>query len=436
MIAALFANAVHAAATNVPNVLGHSADNGGGDPLFNIGLNWEVWLIVIIKCLVAFVALLVATALMIWFERKVISDMQSRIGPNRAGPWGLLQTIADGTKLVFKEDLLPDRADAFVFKLAPYLSVIPAVLVFTVVPIGGVITIGSHTFELQVADPPMGILLVLAMSGIAVYGVMLAGWSSGSKYPLLGSVRASAQVISYEAALGMTTVMVVLVSHSLSTRAIIASQSDGFWNWNLIRLGIFPFIFFMIAITAELTRPPFDLTEAEQELVGGFHTEYSSIRFGLFFLAEFMNTITMSAIVVTLFFGGPNGYIFHIPGATIYMPIIYFLLKTAAFCFVYVWFRAALPRLRYDQLMDLGWKRLIPLTLGWLLLVAAIVAWGWAGLILVPVMLIATTLLVRATQLGAGRSEEDVLIPSVGGRVTRPSRPGLAPLEPIPGGEA
>jgi NADH-quinone oxidoreductase subunit H len=211
-----------------PKVLTHSADNGNGDPLFYFGLNWQVWLIVIIKCLVAFVALLVATALMIWFERKVISDMQSRVGPNRAGPWGLLQTLADGTKLVFKEDLLPDRADAFVFKLAPYLSVVPAVLIFTVVPVGGVITIGSHTFELQVADPPMGILLVLAMSGIAVYGVMLAGWSSGSKYPLLGSVRASAQVISYEAALGMTTVMVVLVSSSLSTRAIVASQSDGF----------------------------------------------------------------------------------------------------------------------------------------------------------------------------------------------------------------
>ena len=349
MIAAVLAStsnagaAVHQAASNLgPTVLTHSADNGNGDPLFYFGLNWQVWLIVIIKCLVAFVALLVATALMIWFERKVISDMQSRVGPNRAGPWGLLQTLADGTKLVFKEDLLPDRADSFVFKLAPYLSVIPAVLVFTVVPVGGVITIGSHTFELQVADPPMGILLVLAMSGIAVYGVMLAGWSSGSKYPLLGSVRASAQVISYEAALGMTTVMVVLVSRSLSTRAIVASQADGFWNWNLIRLGFLPFIFFMIAITAELTRPPFDLTEAEQELVGGFHTEYSSIRFGLFFLAEFMNTITMSAIVVTLFFGGPNGYIFHIPGASIYMPIIYFLLKTVAFCFIYVWFRAAL----------------------------------------------------------------------------------------------
>ena len=421
--------------THVPQLLTHSADNGNGDPLYYFGLNWQVWVVTIITCLVAFVALLVATAMMIWFERKVISDMQSRIGPNRAGPWGLLQTLADGTKLVFKEDLLPDRADSFVFKLAPYLSVIPAVLIFTVVPVGGIITVGGVTFELQVADPPMGILLVLAMSGIAVYGVMLAGWSSGSKYPLLGSVRASAQVISYEAALGMTTVMVVLVSHSLSTRAIVASQSDGFWHWNLIRLGFVPFVLFMIAITAELTRPPFDLTEAEQELVGGFHTEYSSIRFGLFFLAEFMNTITMSAIVVTLFFGGPNGYIPHIWGATVYMPIIYFILKTVAFCFIYVWFRAALPRLRYDQLMDLGWKRLIPLALGWLLLVAAIIAWGWAGLLLVPVVLIATALLFRAGELGDARSEEDLVIPAIGRRVTKPPRPTrLVPVDP--GGES
>ena len=404
------------------------------DPLFAQGINWEVLVIVVVKVLVAFVALLVATALMIWFERKVISDMQSRIGPNRAGPWGLLQTLADGTKLVFKEDLLPDRADSFVFKLAPYLSVIPAVLIFAVVPVGGIIRLGSHTFELQVADPPIGILLVLAMSGIAVYGVMLAGWSSGSKYPLLGSVRASAQVISYEAALGMSVVTVVLVTGSLSTRAIVAAQSDGFWNWNVIRLGFLPFIFFMIAITAELTRPPFDLTEAEQELVGGFHTEYSSIRFGLFFLAEFMNTITMSAVVVTLFFGGPNGPIPHaVPGATIFLPIIYFLLKTAAFCFIYVWFRAALPRLRYDQLMDLGWKRLIPMTLAWLLLVASVVTWRWGGLFMVPVVVVAAVLLTRANQLGAGRSEQDSIIPSIGGRVT--SAPRLRPVETPPGGE-
>jgi NADH-quinone oxidoreductase subunit H len=419
--------------TKAAGVLQLAPDHGTGDPLYLHGFNWEVILIVIIKVLVAFVALLVATALMIWFERKVISDMQSRIGPNRAGPWGLLQTLADGTKLVFKEDLLPDRADSFVFKLAPYLSVIPAVLIFAVVPVGGVITLGSHTFELQVADPPMGILLVLAMSGIAVYGVMLAGWSSGSKYPLLGSVRASAQVISYEAALGMSVVTVVLVSHSLSTRAIVAAQSNGFWNWNLIRLGFLPFIFFMIAITAELTRPPFDLTEAEQELVGGFHTEYSSIRFGLFFLAEFMNTITMSAVVVTLFFGGPNGPIPHaVPGATIFLPIIYFLLKTVAFCFIYVWFRAALPRLRYDQLMDLGWKRLIPMTLAWLLLVASIITWRWGGLIMVPVVLVAAVLLTRANKLGSGRSQADSLIPLVGTRVT--SAPRLGPFNPPRGG--
>jgi NADH-quinone oxidoreductase subunit H len=400
----------------------------GVDPLFAHGINWQVLLIVVVKVLIAFVALLISTALMIWFERKAISDMQSRIGPNRAGPWGLLQTLADGTKLVFKEDLLPDQADAFVFKLAPYLSVIPAFLIFAVVPVGGIIRFGSHTFELQVSDPPMGILFVLAMSGIAVYGVMLAGWSSGSKYPLLGSVRASAQVISYEAALGMTVVTVVLVSHSLSTQAIVASQSGGFWHWNLIRLGFLPFIFFMIAITAELTRPPFDLTEAEQELVGGFHTEYSSIRFGMFFLAEFMNTITMSAVVVTLFFGGPNGWIpTAIPGATIFMPVIYFVIKTGAFCFIYVWFRAALPRLRYDQLMDLGWKRLIPMTLAWLLLVAAVVTWHWKGLIMVPVVLVAAVLLIRANKLGAGRSEEDAIIPSVGRRLT--STRHLVPVE-------
>ena len=432
MIAALLAHlGVAISATGSPLT---SPNQGLGDPLFSQGFTWEVWVILVVKVLVAFVVLLIATAMMIWFERKVISDMQSRIGPNRAGPWGLLQTLADGTKLIFKEDLVPEQSDSFTFKLAPYLSTVPAFITFAVVPVGGIIRLGSHTFELQVADPPIGILLVLAMSGIAVYGVMLAGWSSGSKYPLLGSVRASAQVISYEAALGMTVVTVVLVSHSLSTRAIVAAQSNGFWNWNLIRLGFVPFIFFMIAITAELTRPPFDLTEADSELVGGFHTEYSSMRFGMFYLAEFMNTITMSAVVVTLFFGGPNGLIPPWPGATIYMPLIWFLLKTVAFCFIYVWFRAALPRLRYDQLMDLGWKRLIPMTLGWLLLVAAIITWGWGGLILVPVVILASVLLMRANHLGNGRSEEDVIIPVIGSRVTR--APRLSTVEPNPGGEA
>jgi NADH-quinone oxidoreductase subunit H len=391
-----------------------------GDPLLHHGVGWNwVLLIVVVKVLVAFGVLLVSVLFMIWFERKVISDMQSRIGPNRAGPWGLLQTLADGTKLFFKEDLLPERADRSVFILAPYLSLLPALLIFTVVPVGGIISIGSITFELQVADPPIGILLVLALSSIAVYGVMLAGWSSGSKYPLLGSVRASAQMISYEAALGLVTVMVVLISGSLSTRAIVQSQAGAFWDWNALRLVVLPFFLFMIAITAELNRPPFDLVEAESELVGGFHTEYSSIRFALFFLAEFMNTITMSAIVVTLFFGGPDGPIPHIPSATIWMPIVWFLAKTLVFLFVYVWLRAALPRFRYDQLMNLGWKWLIPLSLFWLILVAAAVAWSWWVFVVAAVLVVCGALLFRARSIGGSREEEHAVLAPVGLRIGR-----------------
>jgi len=380
------------------------------DPLFAHGAHWVELLIVVIKVLVAFGALLVSVMLMIWFERKVISDMQSRIGPNRAGPYGLLQTMADGVKLFFKEDLIPERADRFVFKLAPYLALIPALLIFTVVPIGGDLSIAGHHFELQVADPPFGILLVLAMSSISVYGVMLAGWSSGSKYPLLGSVRASAQMISYEAALGLTVVAVVLTSRSLSTRTIVFSQAHGFWDWNVIRLGFVPFVLFLISITAELNRPPFDLVEADSELVGGFNTEYSSIRFGIFYLAEFMNTITMSAVVVTLFFGGPDGPIPRfIPTSDIWMPIVWFAAKTLVFLFVWVWFRAALPRLRYDQLMDLGWKVLIPLSLGWLLIVASVIIWGWWGLLVGAAEVVLAFGLARAFGVGASRASNEVM---------------------------
>jgi len=398
----------------------------GVDPLYAHGVGWFVWVVDVIKVLVAFVVLLVSVMLMIWFERKLISDMQSRIGPNRAGPWGLLQTLADGIKLFFKEDLSPDRADMVVFRLAPYLSLLPALLIFTVVPVGGVITISGHTFWLQVADPPIGILLVLAMSAVAVYGVMLAGWASGSKYPLLGSVRASAQMVSYEAALGIVVVTVVLITSSayglvnaLSTRAIVISQSRNFWDWNLIRLGFVPFFLFMIAVTAELTRPPFDLTEAESELVGGFHTEYSSIRFALFFLSEFMNVITMSAIVVTLFFGGPDGPIPHfIPTSEIWMPIIWFLAKVMVFLFVYVWLRAALPRFRYDQLMTLGWKYLIPSSLAWLLIVAGFLVDGWWGVGIALAVVGLGTVLMRAFKIGRERDEESPALPRLGGRVT------------------
>jgi NADH-quinone oxidoreductase subunit H len=385
------------------------------DPLYNHGVGWAVLLIVAIKVLVAFAVLMVSVILMIWFERKVISDMQSRIGPQRWGPFGILQTLADGIKLFFKEDLVPANADRVVFKLAPYLALIPALTTFAIVPVGGTVTVAGHTFLLQAADPPIGILLLLAMSGISVYGVMLAGWSSGSKYPLLSSVRASAQMISYEAALGMTIVTVVLVARSLSTHAIVAAQSHG--NWNFWRTGILPFFIFLIAITAELNRPPFDVVEAESELVGGFHTEYSSIRFALFFLAEFMNTITMSAIMVTLFFGGPAGWVPNIPHLRWLFPILWFVLKTIAFAFAYVWFRAALPRLRYDQLMRLGWTWLIPSSLGVLLIVAGSRVSTLWGLGMAVVVVIGMMMLARAYEMGRSREiGPDSVLPPIGSR--------------------
>jgi NADH-quinone oxidoreductase subunit H len=355
-----------------------------GEPYLADGVDFGDVLLAVSKAVIAFAVLLVAVMLMVWFERKVVSRLQNRIGPNVAGPFGLLQTLADGIKLFFKEDIVPTRADRFVFGLAPFLSLIPAFLTFTIVPIAGdfsngndgSVTIFGRQTYLQVADLPVGILFFLAMSSIAVYGIMLAGWSSGSKYPLLGSVRATAQAISYEAALGLSLAAVLLVAGSLSTHEIVAGQAgEGFGgifpSWNLIITGFVPFVVFLIAGTAELNRPPFDLVEAEQELVGGFHTEYSSIRFALFFLAEFMNTVTMSAIIVTLFFGGPAGPNFGLLPGWLW-GFVWFFLKLLVFLFTFVWFRATLPRLRYDQLMDLGWKVLIPISLGWLLMLASL----------------------------------------------------------------
>ncbi|MGD1011761.1 MAG: complex I subunit 1 family protein [Acidimicrobiales bacterium] len=371
------------------------------DLLFAHGVDLGVVIIAALRVVVAFGVVLVSVMLMIWFERKVISDMQNRVGPNRAGPYGILQTLADGVKLFFKEDLIPDRADRFVFKLAPYLTLLAALLIFTIVPVGGVVTIAHHVVELQVADPPIGILFLLALSSVSVYGTMLAGWASGSKYPLLGSIRACAQMISYEATMGLTIAMVVIVTHSLSTRAIVASQASSFLHWNVFRLGFLPFLLFAVAVTAELNRPPFDLAEGEQELVGGFNTEYSSIRFALFYLAEFMNTITMSAVMVTLFFGGPDGPGFHF--VTWLWPILWFAGKTVVFLYIYVWIRAALPRLRYDQLMAVGWKFLIPLSLGWLLVIAAFrIGEDW-GLAVFFGCVIAGGGLLRAIRVGHRR---------------------------------
>ncbi|NDB04305.1 MAG: NADH-quinone oxidoreductase subunit NuoH [Acidimicrobiia bacterium] len=349
------------------------------DPIAIGDLIWAPLLIILLKVVAIFALGLLVTMFMVWFERKAIAGMGNRIGPNKAGPWGLLQTLADGIKLFFKEDLLPDRADRFVFKLAPYLAFVPAFLVWSVIPLGGDFSDGKnglvewfgHTTRVQLADPPVGILLFMALSSVAVYGIMLAGWSSGSKYPLLGSVRASAQMVSYEAALGLSIATVLLMAGTLSTSGIVGNQSS-FADWHVVSTGIVPFIIFMLAATAEMNRPPFDLVEAEQELVGGFNTEYSSIRFGLFFLAEFMNTVTMSGIIVTLFFGGPQGLfdIPVVPGAI--EGTLWFIIKVLIFLYVYVWMRATLPRFRYDQLMDLGWKILIPASLGWFMLMAVL----------------------------------------------------------------
>lgn len=358
------------------------------DPLLEGRLLWTPLIIVVIKVLFIFVVGLVATMFMVWYERKVVSGMQNRIGPNKAGPFGILQTLADGIKSFFKEDLLPTRADRIVFRLAPFLAFVPAFLIWSVIPLGGDFTTNSdgtvndgtvvwfgEVTRVQLADPPIGILLVLALSSIAVYGIMLAGWASGSKYPLLGSVRASAQMISYEAALGLSLAAVLLSAGTLSTVGIVAGQNS-FVDWNFISTGIVPFVVFLIAVTAELNRPPFDLVEAEQELVGGYNTEYSGIRFALFFLSEFMSVVTMSAVMVTLFLGGPQPL--SIGGVNILSflgPLsgtAWFVLKLFLFLYVFVWFRATLPRLRYDQLMDLGWKVLIPISFGWFLLLAAL----------------------------------------------------------------
>jgi NADH-quinone oxidoreductase subunit H len=385
------------------------------DPLLVAGIGWKAVVIVAIKVVIAFVVMLIAVILMIWFERKAIAGFQNRIGPNKAGRWGIMQTLADGLKLVLKEYIEPVKADRFVFRLAPYLAVVPVFVTFAIVPVGGDFTNGNagtisifgEKTLLQVADPPIGILLMLAMSAIGVYGAMLAGWSSGSKYPLLGSVRASAQMVSYEAALGLSVAAVLLVCGTLSTNGIVVAQ-DGVTKWNLVTTGVVPFIVFFLAATAEMNRPPFDLTEAEQELVGGYQTEYSSMRFAMYYLAEFLATVVMSAIIVTLFLGGPRG-LFDIPVIPNALEgVLWFLVKVALFLFCYVWLRATLPRFRYDQLMDLGWKVLIPVAFGWLLLITALrVAQdaGWnrllVGVVAAVVILAGYVLLTAAMRVSA-----------------------------------
>jgi NADH-quinone oxidoreductase subunit H len=377
----------------------------GADPLLNGDIDTTVILIVIVKTIVIFALLLIGVMFYIWFMRKVIADMQNRIGPASAGPFGILQTLADGIKLFFKEQSEPTTADRPVYLLAPYLSIIPAFLAFAIVPIGGVVSIAGHKTELQLADPAIGILFLLMMSGIGLYGVMLAGWSSGSKYPLIGSVRASAQLLSYEAALGLAIVGVLVHTGTLSTRAIVDQQAwvgaDSFfsqWYW---APAIGAFLIFMIAALAETNHPPFDLVEAEQELVGGFHTEYTGIRFALFFLAEFMNLITMCAIAVTLFLGGPSGPSLGFVASSSWlntwvMPIFWFMLKLLVLLYGTVWIRASVPRLRYDQLMSISWKVLIEAAFLWAMVTGVIVVTQHEGASTGEVILTALAAVVGA----------------------------------------
>ncbi|HYZ92472.1 MAG TPA: NADH-quinone oxidoreductase subunit NuoH [Actinomycetota bacterium] len=328
-------------------------------------MDWIDVVILIAKTIVVFLLLNILLAIVVWGERKVIADMQSRIGPNRAGPFGILQSIADGVKLLMKEDIRPITADRFVYPIAPIVSAVPAFAAFAVVPFGDKITIAGREIILQLADINVGLLFFLAMGSIAVYGVALAGWSSGSKYPLFGAVRSSAQMISYEIAMGLSVIPVVLYAGTLSTRGIVEAQHD---SW-FIGAQIPSFVIFLLAGIAETNRAPFDLPEAETELVAGYHTEYSGIKFMMFFMAEYMHIVTISAIAVTLFWGGWNGPVFPILPAL--WPVFWFLLKTSAFVFLFFWLRASLPRLRYDQLMNVGWKFLIPVGILWIPVSAA-----------------------------------------------------------------
>lgn len=341
-------------------------------------MNWAEAGVVLLRVVMVFALLLVATVINVWAERKVVADMQSRLGPMRAGPWGILQTVADGLKLFFKESITPRKAELGAYMLAPFLAVIPAFLIFMMIPFGVPFTIGGYEVALQGADLNIGLLFILAMSSMAVYAVVLAGWSSGSKYPLIGGIRATAQAISYEAAMGLAMIAVVMFTATqgdggtLSLAEIVARQ-DGSWAGIVPRWNVFPqvvaFVIFMIAIVAETNRAPFDLVEAEQEIVGGYHTEYSGMRFAMFFLAEYVNIFSMSAVAATLFLGGWNGPTWEgtLPAViSAILPTVWFLLKTYFIVFIFFWLRATLPRLRYDQLMSLGWKRLIPAALTWI----------------------------------------------------------------------
>jgi NADH-quinone oxidoreductase subunit H len=326
---------------------------------------WTFVLISLIKVIVVLVGLLLMVAYLTWLERKLLGRFQVRYGPLRVGPYGLLQPIADGIKLLFKEDVTPIRADKAVYTLAPMLTFIPAFIVFAVVPFGDNIKIFGQTVDLVVSNFNMGILYVFAVASLAIYGIVLAGWSSNNKYSLLGGLRSSAQMISYEISLGLSIIGILMLSGSLSLVDIVKAQ-DKIYNWFIIRQPL-GFLIFIICAIAESNRIPFDLPEAENELTAGYYTEYSSMKFAMFFLGEYGNMINISAITTTLFLGGWQGP---------FLPsVLWFLMKMAIVLFIFIWLRATLPRFRYDQLMRFGWGVLLPLALLNIFLTAIFVVW-------------------------------------------------------------
>ena len=327
--------------------------------------------IIALKGLIIFATCVVLTIMSVWGERKIVARMQQRIGPNRVGKFGLLQALVDGIKLALKEDLIPKAADRIVFVLAPIISTTTCFMAFAVIPLTGEVNFFGRKTAMQLTDLSVGVLYVLAIASVGVYGIVLAGWSSGSTYPLLGGLRSSAQVISYEVAMGLSLVAVFIYSGSMSTSEIVAAQQQ--WWYAVI---LFPsFAIYSISMVGETNRAPFDLAEAEGELVGGFHTEYSSLKFALFFLSEYVNIIAVSALATTLFLGGYHAF----PGLGFteqwlggWFTLVWFFIKVLMFFFIFVWLRGTLPRLRYDQFMKFGWKVLIPFSLAWIMVVSTL----------------------------------------------------------------
>ena len=343
--------------------------------------NLEIFLLSsVIKIVLVIFVLLTAVAYTVWLERKVVGHMQNRWGPQRVGPFGLLQPLADGVKFLLKEDLTPPHVYRPLFIAAPMIAVVCALTSIAVVPFGNPVPIFGHEIPLQIADLNIGLLIILGITSVGVYGVALAGWSSNSKYSLLGGLRASAQMVSYEICLGLSLVGVLIVSGSFSLREIVEAQSGHFLGflpkWNIFYGGQFiAFFIYLIAAYAETNRVPFDLPEAETELVAGYHTEYSAMKFAMFFMAEYANMITVACVATLLFLGGWSGPLFGPPVLQAILPVLWFVAKVFVFLFIYIWVRGTLPRFRYDQLMAFGWKFLFPLAVANLVITGLVVAY-------------------------------------------------------------